>query len=320
MQLSRRERLLGALAAIYILWGSTYLAVALGLRSMPPFLLMGTRSAVGGVILLALSGFWRTRPPPAGEWLRAALAGLLLFAGCHGSLAYAQQRVPSGVAAVFLATIPFWIMLIEALAPRGRRPSPTSVAGLLPGFTGVALIVWWDASRTDHPVNPLMILLLLGSALSWAAGSLVSRSHAPTTPPTVVAGMQLVFGGAVLLAGSAFVGEFRGFSPTGISAVSLAGLAYLTLAGTVVAFAAYVWLLDHVAGSLVATYTFVNPVIAVLLGWALLGEHLNIGMIVGTVLVIGSVVAVWRTATPAGAKAGRQTIGVTTRDGQACRF
>ena len=308
-QFGRRERLLGALATIYILWGSTYLAVALGLRSMPPFLLMGTRSVVGGVILLALSGFLRTRPPPVGDWLRASLAGLLLFVGCHGTLAYAQQRVPSGVAAVVLATIPFWIMLIEALAPRGRRPSAISLAGLLPGFAGVALIAWREASRADHPVNPLMILLLLGAALSWAAGSLVSPRHTPSTPSTTVAGMQLVCGGAVLLASSVFAGEFRGFSPAGISAVSLAGLAYLTLAGTVVAFAAYVWLLDHVAGSLVATYTFVNPVIAVLLGWALLGEHLDIGMIAGTVLVIGSVVTVWRVDTPASAKAAGQMEG-----------
>lgn len=292
-------RILAAFAAIYVLWGSTYLAVALGLRSIPPFLLMGARSLIGGAVLLAVSRFHSSARPSAGAWAQAALGGVLLFVGCHGVLAYAQQKVPSGIAAVVLATIPFWLVLLNFVAPVGRRPSLASLLGLIPGFAGVALIGWREVSRGDSPIDPVMIVLLVGAALSWAAGSAVSQRHAASAPPVTFSGMQLVCGGTVLLLVSALRGEIAGFAPLNVSAVSLAGLAYLTFAGTVVAFAAYVWLLDNVSGSLVATYTFINPVIAVILGCTLLDERLSPTMLAGMVLVVGSVVMLWRLDSPA---------------------
>ncbi len=235
----RRAQLVAAFAAVYVLWGSTYLAVALGLRSVPPFLLMGGRSFAAGVILLGLSWLRTSSLPPAGAWLHAALSGLPLFAGCHGALAYAQQRVPSGLAAVLLATIPFWIALLSFVVPAdGQRPRARSLAAMVPGLAGVALIAWRGASGGGVAVEPVMIALLLGAAFSRAAGSIVSLRHAASTSALALAGMQLVCGGATLLAASALAGEVASCSPSGVSIVWWAALAYLTLAGSVVAFTA----------------------------------------------------------------------------------
>jgi drug/metabolite transporter (DMT)-like permease len=294
-----RSRFIAAFAALYIIWGSTYLAVALGLRSIPPFMLMGTRSVAAGVILLAVAYFRDPGLPSASTWISAAVGGVLLFVGCHGTLAYAQQHVPSGLAAVILATIPFWFVLLDFLVPTAQRATrPWMLVGLVPGLAGVALIAWRGGSAEAASIAPTMVVLLLGSSLSWAAGSLFSQRQAGSASAAAMAGMQLTCGGVVLLIVSAFSGELDDFSPGSITAVSWAGLAYLTIAGSVVAFTGYVWLLDHAPGPLVATYTFVTPIIAVVLGWAFLGERLNTQMFIGMALVIGSVIAVWRLSNP----------------------
>jgi drug/metabolite transporter (DMT)-like permease len=294
VQLIARNHLVVAFAAVYVLWGSTYLAVALGLQSIPPFVLMGARSTIAGVVLVALERFRRPGLPGAAAWAAAAAGGILLFVGCHGTLAYAQQHVPSGVAAVVLATIPFWMVLLNTVVPDDdRRPSLWAFIALVPGLAGVALVAWRGGGSHESSVDPKMVLLLAGSAFSWAAGSLISQRQGASTPPIVLSGMQLVCGGVVLLILGALTGELRHFSPAHVGIVSWAALIYLTLAGSIVGFTAYVWLLDHAPGPLVATYTFVNPIIAVVLGWAVLGERLSVQMFVGAVLVIGSVAALW---------------------------
>ncbi len=283
-----------AFATIYAIWGSTYLALALALQSLPPFLLVGARSVAAGLILLGIERSRSGALPPAGAWMPAALGGLLLFVGCHGSLAYAQQYVPSGLAAVMIATVPFWFVLLNFATAVRRRPNIASLFGLIPGLAGVALIAWRRISPGSSSVEPAMVLLLLGSALSWAAGSLVGQRRAAGVSAIALAGMQLVCGGAVLLAASGLVGEWKEFTLGGVSAISWAGFAYLTLAGSVTAYTAYVWLLDRVPGSLVTTYTFITPIIALLLGWTFLGERLSAQMLLGTILIIGSVILVWR--------------------------
>lgn len=289
-----RSRLIAAFAAVYLIWGSTFLALALGLQSIPPLLLMSARSIGAGAILLAIEQARRPGLPPGRAWASAAVSGLLLFVGCHGALAYAQQYVPSGLAAVMLATVPFWIVLLNALAPTDARVKMLTFAGLLPGLAGVALIAWPQEMREAATVDPLMLLLLLASAFFWAAGSLVSRRQQAFTSAIALSGMQLICGGAALLIGSGLAGELSRFSAQEVSATSWAGLSYLIGAGSVIGFTAYMWLLDHAPGPLVATYTFVNPIIAVILGWRFLGERPTPQMLVGSVLVIGSVVAVWR--------------------------
>jgi drug/metabolite transporter (DMT)-like permease len=289
-----RSRLIAAFAAVYLIWGSTFLALALGLQSIPPLLLMGARSIAAGAILLAIEQVRRPGFPSGRAWASASVSGLLLFVGCHGTLAYAQQYVSSGLAAVMLATVPFWIVLLNVSAPGDPRAKMLTFAGLLPGLAGVALIAWPEDSGAPAAIDPLMLLLLLASAFFWAAGSLLSQRQQAATSAISLAGMQLVCGGAALLVGSGLGGELRAFSPGNVSAISWAGLSYLIGAGSVIGFTAYMWLLDHAPGPLVATYTFVNPIIAVILGWRFLDERLTPQMLAGTALVVGSVAAVWR--------------------------
>jgi drug/metabolite transporter (DMT)-like permease len=288
-----RARMLAAFAAIYIIWGSTPLSIALAVQTIPPFLMMAIRCELGGAILLALAAWGGASPPPAATWVRALLGGVLLFVGCHGMMAWAEQTVSSGIAAVMLATMPFWFVLIDCVLPGAARPRLAAIFGLIPGFAGVGLIAWAE-SGAKGGAGPVMLAVLLFGALSWCLGSLTGRGRPKAVPASQFSGIQLVCGGVALLAVSAARGELAGFSPAHVSPVSWGGMLYLALFGTVVAFAAYVWLLDHVPAALVSTCTFVNPVIAVLLGWAVLGEHVGVDMLAGSVLVVGSVIFVWR--------------------------
>jgi drug/metabolite transporter (DMT)-like permease len=283
--------IIAAFAAIYLLWGSTYLAVAVALRSMPPFLLMGTRSAVGGLILLACAKLSGGSLGTLKSWVTATICGLLFFVGCHGVLAYAQQRVPSGLAAVLLATIPFWIVLLKAVLPGDDRPKLKLLGVLLPGIVGVGLIAWRQigASSSGAPIGD--ILLLVGASASWAVGTVLSERYAGSASRIALSGMELAAGGAVLLMLSIGFDEPASFHIARISPSALAAWGYLVVAGTVVGFAAYIWLLKQVSPTLVATYTFVNPIIAVLLGWLVLGEQPSVWMITGAALVVGSVAA-----------------------------
>jgi len=290
--MSRRPAVIVAcFLAIYLLWGSTYLAIAFGLKSIPPFMLMAARSVGGGIILLALSSR-DIAGVSARDWVNAIMCGLLFFLGCHGVPAYAQQTVPSGIAAILLATIPFWVVLLEFVLPTEPRPASGTLIALLPGFAGVALIAFQNAS--DRPVGAAAIALLLGSALSWAAGSLLSKHTSSSASNLSLSGIQLTAGGAALLLVSLAIGEFRGFSPDAVTAPSVAALVYLIVAGSVVGFAAYHWLLDKVPTTQVTTYTFVNPVVAVILGSFILDESLSRAMLIGGLMVVASIMAIWR--------------------------
>lgn len=304
--MSKRLLIVGAFAAIYLLWGSTYLAIALGLKSIPPLLLMGIRSLGGGLILVALNKA-DVRHVSRWNWLTASLCGVLFFVGCHGVLAYAQQSVPSGIAAIVLATIPFWVLLIDFLYPQSRRPRAMTLAALLPGLAGVAIVAWQSAGQGHFNVLP--ILLLLAAAFSWAVGTVLSRRTSDHGSPILSSGMQLSIGGAVLLAISLASGELEDFSPRNISTSSLAAVIYLAIAGSVIGFTAFRWLLDNVSTFMVSTYIFVNPIIAVLLGTLVLGEPFSVTMLFGALLVIISVFVTWRAEqeSPASAKPTRSS-------------
>jgi drug/metabolite transporter (DMT)-like permease len=300
-------RILAAFAAIYVLWGSTYLAVAVAVTSIPPFLLMGSRSLAGGLVLF-LYAKRNGASAPVRSWLIAGACGLLFFVGCHGVLAFAQQRVPSGVAAIILATIPFWIALIGFVIPAEKPVRPWTLVLLVPGLTGVALIAWRQLATGQAALQLSDILLLLASSFSWALGSVLSERHSSQeTSAVALSGMALIVGGAALLVLSAGLGEIRLSGLAAPSAASLLAWAYLTLAGTVVAFASYVWLLERISPTLVGTYTFVNPIIAVLLGWAILGEPLTASMLGGGALVVGSIIGLLAADRASPAKPKRAT-------------
>jgi len=289
MSRASKAQAVAAFAALYLLWGATYLAIALGLRSIPPFLLVGSRSLLGGAALIAFSLARGSTFRAPGDWVKAGVSGALLFIGCHGALASAQRVVPSGLAAIVLATIPFWIVLINAAIR--TKESSAKIAGLVPGFLGVALIAWREASDPGWRAPFAMIGLLVASSFSWALGSVYAQRRAAHVPPQDLAGMQLICGGVGLVVLSAVTEEWRGFSPRQVSVESLAGLLYLGLLGSALGNTAYLWLLDRFSAPIVATYTFVNPLIAVALGVLVLGERVSPQDLIGGALVLGSVAA-----------------------------
>jgi drug/metabolite transporter (DMT)-like permease len=282
---------IAAFAAIYLLWGGTYLAIALDLQSLPPLLLMGSRAVVAGLTLLALAFATHSAWPTRAEWRHAAVGGMLLFAGCHGALGYAQRVIPSGLSAVMLATIPFWMVLLGMVFPVKDKPARGQLAALVPGFAGVALIAW--PGETQH-VSAGMLLVLLGAALAWATGSMYAQNYSAEVQPLSLAGMQMLSGGTALMLLSTGISELTTFSPHDVSLSAILSFAYLAFAGGAVAFTCYVWLLERMSAPMVATYTFVNPMIAVMLGWAVLGERITAKTLFGAALVIGSlIVLVW---------------------------
>jgi drug/metabolite transporter (DMT)-like permease len=282
--------IIGAFALVYLVWGSTYLSVALALGSIPPFLLMGSRSVLGGIVLVAGARASGSPAATMGEWLRASVCGILFFVGCHGVLAYAQQHVPSGIAALLLATIPFWVALCEPLLPGGKRSNLRQFLLLIPGFGGVGLIVIGQMGSGASDIGDLV--LLVAAAASWALGTVLSRRWSPAGIAIEYSGMELIVGGIVLLAISVLRHETNSFDLHAVTAKAFGGWLYLTVVGTIVTFAAYIWLLKRVPAKFVATYAFVNPVVAVFLAWAVLGEKLTGSILLGAALVVASVAGV----------------------------
>jgi drug/metabolite transporter (DMT)-like permease len=256
-------------------------------------ILMGARCLAGGLVLLAWGMLRKQSLPSPQLLLHGTACGLLFFVGCHGVLAIAQQHVPSGIAAVILATIPLWIATLRFLIPGERRPSPATVCALGAGFAGVGVIAWTAPSSGTHRTDLPWIAALLGASLSWAIGTVLTQRHKGKTSALMLAAVELLAGGVTLAVLGTLTGELRGIQIRAISADSVFALAYLAIAGTVLSFAAYIWLLERVDLTLVATYTFVNPLIAVALGWFFLGEHPTAGMLVGAPLVVGAVGAAW---------------------------
>ncbi len=271
------------------MWGSTFLAIRYAVETIPPFAMMAVRCLLGGGILLGIAlvrerGIdWPTRR----EWGGALVLGAFLFVGCHGVLAYAEERVPSGIAALCLATIPLFVPLLAWALPGGSPPSRRRSAALVAGFAGVAMLV--ASQGTGGGLHPADALLLLGSALSWAAGTVATRVVPVPRSPTMGAAMPLLAGGVVLTVIALASGELSAGRLDHVSARSVGGLAYLVVLGTVVTFSAYVWLLRQVAPARVATYAFVNPAVAVVLGWALAGESLTVGAVVASAVIVVAV-------------------------------
>jgi drug/metabolite transporter (DMT)-like permease len=280
---------MAAFAAIYFVWGSTFLAIRYAVETIPPFAMMAGRCLLGGAILVVL-GLVRERDlpwPTRREWGGAVVIGTLLFVGCHGVLAYAEERVPSGIAALCLATIPLFVPLLGWALPGGRPPSRRRTGAFVVGFAGVALLV--ASQGTGRGLHTGDALLLVGSALSWAAGTVATRVVPVPRSPVLGAAMPLLAGGVILVAVAAASGELSSLHAAGVSGRSIGGLAYLVVFGTVLTFSAYVWLLRVVAPARVATYAFVNPAVAVVLGWAVAGESLTAGALIASAVIVAAV-------------------------------
>jgi drug/metabolite transporter (DMT)-like permease len=278
-----------AFAAVYLLWGGSYLGVGLAVETLPPFFMMAVRCLIAGAILFAVA-LARPYPWPGWrQWKAAATAGTLFFVLGHGALAYAQQRVPAGLAALLMATVPLCVPLISWARPAGERPSGRTILSIGVGFTGVAFLMMTIPGALAGPVDIFHVAALLFAAIAWAVGMVVSRELALPASPIQTAGMELLVGGALLLIASAAIGEFDLLDTASVSVRSLVGLGYLILFGSVLAFSAYVFLLHASAPERVATHAYVNPVVTVALGWLLLGEAVTGTMLVAAVLILAAV-------------------------------
>lgn len=289
-----------ALGTVYIVWGSTYLAIAYVVESMPPLLAAGARFVAAGLMLttfLVARERWRRRRgtpteglpwPSAIEWRTAFIVGALLLLGGNGMVMVAEQTIPSGIAAVVIAMTPIWLTVFDALLTH-RMPSRLAIGGLLVGLAGVAILLM-PSSGIDS-FDPRGIGLLVLAEVCWAAGSLYARRGPLPRSQLLGSGMEQLAGGLLLLAVGTSLGEIGRFDPGAVTTASLIGLAFLIIFGSLAAFTAYVWLLNHVAVTTVATYAYVNPVVAVALGVAIRGETLSARSILAAALIIGAVVA-----------------------------
>lgn len=284
-----RARVVIAFAAIYLVWGSTYLAIRYAIETLPPFLMAGTRFLVAGSVMYAWARLRSAPAPRRPEWHGAALIGALLLLGGNGGVVWAETRIPSGLAALLVATVPLWMVLIEWWGG-GARPTRRVVAGLVAGFAGLALLIGPADLLGGDAVDLLGTAAVLVGSLSWAFGSVISRRVALPSSPLLGTGMEMLAGGALLMLAGTILGEWGRLDPAGASRQSLLGLLYLIVAGSWIGFTAYVWLLRHVEVSKVATYAYVNPVVAVLLGWAIAGERLTLRTLAATVVIVAGVV------------------------------
>ena len=288
-----RLLVLAAFAAIYVLWGSTYLAIKYAIATMPPLLMAGGRFVLAGSILaLAGRASAEYEPPTRAQWQTSLIVGGLLLVGGNGGVVLAEHYLPSSLAALLIATEPFWIVVLSWLWLQGARPTGKVVLGLLLGFAGVYLLVSQQLTTGPGHAQLKGVGLVLAAALSWAAGSIYGLRSAVPRSAILASGMQMLAGGALLLLLGTLTGEWRGLHPGRFTAASWLGFAYLVVFGSLVAFTAYSWLLKHAPPARVATYAYVNPVVAVLLGWAVLSEALTAQMLLGAAVIVGSVVLI----------------------------
>lgn len=259
-----------AFAAVYVIWGSTYLAIRWSVESMPPFLMAGSRFFLAGLILLAILRWFDNTPTTWPQWRAAAIVGTLLLLGGNGLVCWAEQTVPSGIAGLLIATAPLWFAMLEWLVFRGPRPSAAVFAGIAIGLFGMYLLLD-PAPGSDRAFDMRGAAALLFACFSWALGSLYSRRAPRPQSPLIATAMQMLTGGAAVIIVSYFAGDWRRLDLAAITPRAWLSWIYLLVAGSIVAFSAYVWLLRVCAPSIVSTYAFVNPIIAIGLGW-LVGE------------------------------------------------
>jgi drug/metabolite transporter (DMT)-like permease len=300
---------------VWVLWGSTYFAIRVGVETLPPLLMAGIRYVVAGMLMFPFairSGGPELRaadPPRAAGWWSAALVGALLLAGGNGGVSVGERSVPSGLAALLVATVPLWLIIIDRVV-NGARISLLALAGLAAGVIGVGFLAGpfgghaaAGQAAAGHAAaghggtggsSGTGLLIILAASVSWASGTIASRRVPLPSRPLLATAMQMLAGGTVLLAAAAVSGEFGQFDPAHVSAASWLALAYLIGPGSIIAFSAYVVAVRRLPTATVATYAYVNPIIAVILGTALLGEALTATMLLGGAMIVAAVVLVVR--------------------------
>ncbi len=285
-----RLGVVGAFAAIYLVWGSVYVAVKFAVETLPPFLMVGVRMAFAGLVLYIWARIRGGERPAAAHWGAAALIGVLVILFGSGAVAWAQKRgVPSGLTALLVATEPFWMILLDWLLHAGRRPSPRVIFGVLLGFAGVGVLV---APGRWGGVDPIGAATILFGSICWACGSLYSRTGWQPRSLLLAIAMQMVAGGAALVLVGTLAGEWASVRLAEVSRASWLAFWYLFLFATLITFPAYIWLLRVTSAARVSTYALVNPVVALFLGWLLAGEVITPRAAVAAAAIVVSVVIV----------------------------
>ncbi len=286
-------------ATIWLVWGSTFLAIHWAIADMPPLAMCGIRLLLAGLLLLAWAGITRAPWPRGAEWGNAALVGVLLPAAGNGSVTIGTAHLPSGIVALLLATIPLWMALLASLGPRAMPPAPRAVFGLVLGFGGILLLIGpglVDAAHAEF--SPWWTLVPVLGALSWAWGSLWSRRVAMPASPLVSTAVGMTAGGLAMLALATIAGEWPRFELARIGPRAWASLLYLAVFGSVFGFSAYLFLLQYVRPEKVATYAFINPIVAMVLGWALAGETMSARTLLAGAIVVTAVALITTAGAP----------------------
>ena len=284
-----RAQIIAAFASIYLVWGSTYLAIRYAIETIPPFTMGGARFLVSGVMLYAWARYRGAPRPTRLNWRNAAIAGAFLLLGGNGAVVWAEQYVPSGLTALLVSILPFWLVIIEWVRPPRRRPSGLVLVGLVLGFVGIIVLIGPGNLGGNGDIPLLGAFVLILGSLSWAIGSFWSRDAKLPESGLLTTGMEMLAGGSLLLLVGVVSGELTDFDIQRVSRDSAIGLLYLITFGSLIGFTSYIWLLDKVSPAILGTYAYVNPIVAVLLGWAIAGETLSIRTGVAAAIVICAV-------------------------------
>jgi drug/metabolite transporter (DMT)-like permease len=284
-----RAQIIAAFASIYLVWGSTYLAIRYAIETIPPFTMGGVRFLISGALLYVWARYRGAPKPTRLHWRNATIAGGFLLLGGNGAVVWAEQFVPSGLTALLVSILPFWLVIIEWVRPPRRRPSGLVLVGLVLGFIGIIVLVGPGNLGGQGDIRPLGALVLILGSLSWAIGSFWSRDAELPRSGLLTTGMEMLTGGALLLIVGVVSGELGDFDLRRVSSESAIGLLYLITFGSLIGFTSYIWLLDKVSPARLGTYAYVNPIVAVLLGWAIAGETLSIRTGVAAAIVICAV-------------------------------
>ena len=282
---------IAAFIAVYTIWGATYLGIRFAIETIPPFLMAGSRFVIAGAVLYAWMRLSGAPAPTRMQWRATTMIGALLLLGGNGVLAWAEQLVPSGLAALIISTVPIWMVLLDWLRG-GARPTAGISIGLVLGLVGIALLVGPANLAGGNQLNTLGVIVLLFASLSWATGSLYARRASIPSTPLLATSMEMLTGGGLLLLAGLVAGEGGQLRLDQLSLRSVVAFGYLVFFGSLVGFSAYTWLLRVSTPARVSTYAYVNPVVAVFLGWALAGEALTPQTLLAAAVIITAVVVI----------------------------
>jgi drug/metabolite transporter (DMT)-like permease len=284
-----RWLVIAAFAAIYVIWGSTYLGIAVAVQTIPPHVMAGIRFVISGAALFAFMRWRRVPMPKPVHWRSALIVGILLLGLGNGSVSWAETMVPTGLASLMIAVVPLWMVLMDWARPGGTRPKGGVFLGIALGLGGIVLLVGPAALGLDRPLNYTGVAIMLLASLAWSLGSIYSRHADIPDNPLMLTAMEMLLGGIFLLGMALPLGEYNHFTFAQVSTQSWVALLYLSLFGSFLGFTAYVFLLQVSTPAKVSTYAYVNPVVAVFLGWALLGEEITPLTLAASAIIIAGV-------------------------------